>query len=204
MLFFASAIFFHISAVLGVVVIISRLFSTKLLLILSVAAVLLGSYAARAVHNLPVVGFDRLQVYVNALGSEALTAPQFNFYVVTIFIVACIAVKNGVAESSGIERYGLNAMLLGVIIYLCSYFIPIIPLRFLEIFSSLYPFVSAEAYRKSRSTTEKLFLIVLFLGLFLNTAVKNNMRMDLVFPWQLINLNTMTEVQLDQFYRNQE
>lgn len=201
-LIFTGAVFFHISAILGVVVVISRVFSTKLLLILSVASVLLGSFAAKAVQNLPQVGFDRLQVYLDALGSELLTAPQFSFYVVTIFIVACIAFKNGVAETSGIERYGLNAMFLGVIIYMCIYFIPIIPLRILEIFSSLYPFVSAEAYRKSRSTTEKLFLVVVFFGLFLNTAVRNNIRIDLVFPWQIINAENLSELQLEHFIRS--
>ena len=199
-----GAVFFHISAVLGVVIVVARFFSTKILLILSIAALLLGNHAANVVNKLPDLGFNRLQVYVDALGSEALSVPQLNFYAVTIFVIVCIAIKNGVAESSGVDGYAINAMLLGVLIYLCAYFIPVIPIRILEILSSLYPFVAASAYEKSKSKTEKIFLVILFFGLFVNTAIKNNTRIDFILPWHNISINNMTEIQYDQFIRSQE
>lgn len=199
----AGATFFHVSAVLGLVVIAVSGMPTKILLLLTVLAIPIGKYIA-AGDVLFTVPYERLSVYLNALGSDAILAPQFNIYVILILVVVCIAYFGGTAEWSQLERCGLNSMAFGVAIYFSIYYIPAVPIRLLDFFSSLYPFVVAATYRTYKSNLIKFILLLSMILLFVNTAIRNNTRMDLIFTWQAINTDYMSDIQYEQYLRAQE
>lgn len=197
------ATFFHTSALLGILIFASTFFSTGLLLWLSFIAVLTGSFAGVQLTQLPDFGIDRLLTYTTAVGSEALTASPFNFYAISMLLLAYIAYTTGRGKLSGIEKLSVNGMLLGISLYFVTSYIPVVPLRVLEILSCLYPFVAGATYKNTSSKMAKLFMVTLFLGLFVNTSVKNNTRSDFILPWHSINTEYMTEIQLNQYEETQ-
>lgn len=200
----AGATFFHVSAILGLVVIAISVVPAGILLYLILLAIPAGRFLASGGVLLPTVSYDRLSVYLNALGSVGLSTPQFSIYVIFISVILCIAYAGGTAEWSRLERCGLNSMAFGAAIYYFIYYVPAVPVRLLEFFSSLYPFVVAATYRTYKSRIVKSFLILLVILLFANTVIKNNTRMDFIVPWQDINTDYMTEIQLKQYQQIQE
>ena len=202
-LFVAIATFFHVSAILGLVVIVISGVPTGIFLLLVALAIPIGKYIA-AGDVLLTVPYERLSVYLNALESEVILAPQFNIYVLIILIIIFIAYIGGTEEWSQFECCGLNSMAFGVALYFFLYYIPAVPIRLLDFFSSLYPFVVAATYRTYESKLIKFILLALMILLFGNTAIKNNTRMDLVFPWQAINIDYMSDIQYEQYQRARE
>lgn len=194
--------FIHVSAAIGLITLLSNKVSEKTLLILTIPAIFIGQYMhGGGLSILPTQTFARLDIYLSAIGSEVFTTPQFNFYAIVMSLICCIAIKNGLKTWTKFERLGIKSILLGLIVYFSMYFLPTIPVRLLEFFTSLYPFVVGATYISSRSKIEKIGIILTFLALFSNTAIKNNTRMDLIFPWQSINYDYMTDLQLEQFIR---
>ncbi|MEQ1665011.1 MAG: EpsG family protein [Bdellovibrionales bacterium] len=201
-LFIVLASIFHVSALMGFFIVFIKRISTRFLLILIIPAALTGQFLANGgITSIPGLSIERLDIYISALGSIGLVSSQFNVYVVAITVVAFLGYKNGLEEWTDFELLGINSMLFGVILYLSFYFVPIVPVRLLELFSCLYPFVVAATYNSSRSKMVKVSLVLLFIGLFVNTAIRNNTRFDLVFPWQAIHIEYMTDLQQEQFIR---
>ncbi|OJU81922.1 MAG: hypothetical protein BGN93_03140 [Acinetobacter sp. 39-4] len=193
------AVAFHLSSLVGVVVPLLRRVNPKIMAKLVFLAAISGYFLGKIEWvALPKVGFERVDVYLSAIGSDVLIASQLNFYVFVMFSTALLALWQKVHEFALFDRLCINSVLFGLCIYLLFYFIPIIPLRVLEFYASLYPFVAAIAYKSNRNNAIRIFIVAIYILLFANTMIRNNARLDLVFDWQTIPYENMTEKQIEQ------
>jgi hypothetical protein len=193
------ATFIHNSALLSLICLALRKLKPKTLYIFIIPSALIGLIIENNLINIPLTGLERLDIYFSAMGSKALIASQFNAYLLTLLFFAILAIKTGFDKFNSFELIGLNSMVFGICLYLVFYNIPIVTLRVFEFLSALYPFIVARIYLVSNSKFLRLFIIVACAALFLNSSVRNNTRMDMVFPWQKINFDYMSEIQRIQF-----
>lgn len=199
-IYISIGLFFHTSALLAAVTIAASKLNVKILSLLCLIAIPFGialkNGALPAVPNLPI---DRLNTYVEAFGSEALIASQFNVYVLAQIMTLFVLLNKNYTPTK-FELLAIKSTLVGLTFYFSMFAIPIIPLRVLEFMASLHPILAATAFAISKNKLARVFIILLFSGLWLNLAVRNNTRLDLIFDWQHIPLEYMTDIQLDQFY----
>ncbi|PCC98438.1 EpsG family protein [Halopseudomonas pelagia] len=201
-LLLALATFFHVSSVLALVIPLLKLIKIKTLVVVVCFSAVLG-YLVAASTSIPLMrfGFERIDVYLAAMGSESLTAKQLNLYAIVMLLTALFAMRQKDSEIVGFDRLCIKAVLFGVSFYLLFFFVPIIPLRVLEFYTSVYPFIVAAIFKSNRSLVVRCGFVFIYILLFANLAIKNNTRMDLVYDWQSIPYDNMSQDQLEQFNR---
>lgn len=205
-IYLSIGVFFHTSAVLAVIGMISYWIKRKHLLICAYISIPIG--AAIGVYSyeiLSVLPFERMDLYLKAMGSSVFNAPQLALYpmVILFTVTAYILFVPNVDKKWSL--LSSNSCLAGVIIYFIFFSVPVIPLRVLEFLSTLYPFLFSSFFYNARVSLKiKYCIFVVYITLFLNLAVKNNTRMDMVFEWHKLDIRYMTDSQREQyeFYLN--
>ena len=196
----ALASLFHVSSLMALMIPLLKLVKMNTLVIMVFISALLGYFISETPSIVLVrFGFERIDVYLAAMGSEALTAKQLNLYALVMLTTALLAIWPQDEEITVFDRLCIKSLLFGVSFYLLFFFLPIIPLRVLEFYASVYPFVVAVIFRANKSLVIRLGLVIMYSLLFANLAIKNNTRMDLVYDWQSIPFDYMSEDQIEQF-----
>lgn len=205
-LYLSIGVFFHTSAVLAVIGMISYWIKRKYLLICAYISIpigaLIGVYSYEILSFLP---FERMDLYLKAMGSSVFNAPQLALYPIVILFTVTVSV---LFVSNGNEKWtrlSSNSCLAGVVVYFIFFSVPVVPLRVLEFLSTLYPFLFSSFFCNDRISLKIKFLVFfVYIILFLNFAVKNNTRMDMVFEWHKLDIRNMTDSQREQyeFYLN--
>lgn len=198
----ALATVFHASSALALIVPLLKPLKVRTLAVAVFLAAFFG-YIIGGSGWIPFasVGFERVDVYLAAMGSELLTTKQLNFYSIVMLSTVLLAIRQKDSDISPFDLLCIKSVLFGVCFYLLLYFIPVIPLRVLEFYTSLYPFVVAVAFKVNKGILIRLFIVFMYLLLFANLAIKNNTRMDMVYDWQSIPYENMSEIQIEQFNR---
>lgn len=191
---------FHISALLFIVVPILKRIKTSVLVWCVFISIVFG-YIIFSINfsTLPKFNIERIDVYLSAMGSKTLVASRFNLYVVLLAAAVFILLRQKEFKSDIFNSLCIKLALFGICIYFAFYKVPVIPLRVLEFYSSLYPFIFALALSQIKGGFNRAVIFLIPVVLFFNLAVRNNARLDMVFDWQNINYDYMTEIQREQY-----
>ena len=129
--------------------------------------------------------FDpRITIYALALDSEILNTAQFNFHTAVTIALVSLCITNGLYKWTTFEIAALKFVIVGVFFYMTLFWLPVVGLRGLELFTSLLPVVGAAGYKSSKSLTMRAIILIMFVALFLNSVVRNGLMLDLVLPGQ--------------------
>lgn len=115
--------------------------------------------------------FERIAVYISALGSDYYAVPQFS-----VQLLASLIISLGVFWFQRDEFLDTlhNMIIAGVSIYLAFYWIPVIPLRSFEILTSVLPIYFACVLKKKTEMGAQALIFVICLAVSLNFHIRNN------------------------------
>lgn len=153
-----------------------------------ISASFLGIFLANSAALLsPLAGLigGRFSVYFDAFGSELLATQQFNVYAVYSLMVFGLSVRMSTRTRLEPFEYACQSMIfVGLLIYMITFWIPIIGLRALELFASVIPFTTATLVRKFHHQLTKPLIYIITIVLALNMLVRNGIRTDFVLEGQ--------------------
>lgn len=179
--FSALSILMHYSMVIGLFVYYLLSFAKNklrsrdkffLTIFIYTIASLVGYFNEVFINFLPnFSAFDRLAVYVSALGSGYYSVPQFSVQLLATLLLSLVAFY--LPRTVFLDNLH-NMIIIGVSIYLAFYWIPVIPLRVFEILTSVMPIYFAFAFNDYKKLKVKIILFVLCIVVGLNFHLRNN------------------------------
>lgn len=173
----AAAFVLHNSSIVAILHFILKEFSLNkyAVVVLFVMAALFG-YLIAGTSWLSYLGLPdpRFATYLAADPDSLVSTPQFTVNV-TIYMVSILLAYylRGGLKYDRFSEASLNLSVFGVLIYLAFYWVPVVGLRVMELFTSFMPFVIAAAYKRSNSYYIKIIFILLVFGIFINLFVRN-------------------------------
>lgn len=189
-LWFALAVLTHYSAAVGMVFFLSRRveLTLKFWLVALIAAAALGATLAASAPQVTASAFAaydaRLALYAATLGNVFLTTSQFNVASTSTVLIVTLCLGQKIKHWTDFEVASLRCVVIGTLLYMTLYWLPIVGVRVFELLGAFLPIVGAAAYRTSRRLLVRVAIVVLFVGLFFNTVVRNGLMMDFMLPGQ--------------------
>lgn len=191
-LFFTSAVFFHMSVMIGAIFFVfpyvkvsSRRFFYFCLATSAVGLLVSGSPAFLSL--IFSFGFvdSRIAVYSEAIGNIVSSTNYLTVYFVAS-VIGLFAYAQTVSDedASEFEIYGFRLGCFGMLYYSFFYWIPTVGLRGLEFFLCFAPFFIAATYRLSKGYFFKWVIVGCAVLVFYNLLVRNGTRVDFVLPGQ--------------------
>lgn len=136
----------------------------------------LSGYLMLGANVLAYIGVSdpRFNTYLAASSESLLKTPQFTVNVVIYMSVISLAYYfRGKDRYDDFSEASLKLSTFGVLIYLAFYWMPVVGLRVMELFTSFMPFVFAAVYKRSKSAGVKFVFVVLAIFMFFNLFVRN-------------------------------
>jgi hypothetical protein len=190
-LWFLLAVAFHNSAVIAILVPLTRVVrlnpTRAILLFLGAIGLgrLLNSATEMLLDSIPGGADARLVAYAAAGQNAVLAVAQLPIFALLVgglvVILLLVADEN---ELTGFELICLRSTFWGLILYLLIYWIPVIGIRSFELLASPLPIIAAAVYRASHRPFARLATIMAMSALFANAMVRNGLMRDLVLDGQ--------------------
>lgn len=201
--YLALGVFFHTSAIIALIAIIAYKIKTKYLVFMAYISLLIGTISSDLFYI--ILGWmpsEKIKLYLLSINNGVYVSPLLAYYpLLLLFTVTMLFYQNKYIYFNRWLIFSCNSCLSGVILYFLMHKLPVIPIRVLEFLSTLYPFVFAAFFCSEFrfKIVNRSIIIFLFLVLFLNLAVKNNTRLDMVYKWHNLDIRYMTDYQRQQY-----
>jgi len=181
-LFFLISALSHYSMIIGMVFFVffssirfklSSVTKLCLVILFYIFASFFGYFSVYFIDLLAdVLLFERVNVYVAAVGSDYYSSPQFS---VQLIVTALLSLIPFFLPRNDLNDVLHNITISGVLIYLGFYWIPVLPLRVFELLTSVIPIYFAFSLTGARFWKVRLIVLALCAVVLMNWHVRNNM-----------------------------
>jgi len=191
LLLFVVANIFHSSAIIAAVVPLASRLRPPPIVLLALLLLLLaiGPQLAENFGNyetMKQLGLEgRLGAYLTDIENDISLTPQISAVSIGVLGIAILGMfGTRTKDFTRIEALAFTSLVLGVGLYLASYWIPVVSARLFELLSSTLPFVVASIGRHSRFLSVRIAVVAILVGIGFNLLVRNGTRRDFVLEHQ--------------------
>jgi hypothetical protein len=200
--YIVAASLIHTSAIIGSAAYLYSRLPSKFLFFCIPFALIIGKvfYFFEIPSYFECDSCGRMGIYMDAFGQSLSGPNQLPFYLIFILLMSLLFFYL-VDQRSLMEEVALKSAIFGVTIYLAIYSIPVISVRILEFFSSLYPLIVASIFNTSKNIRDRVLIGLCCVALFANLALRNNTRVDLIMSHHVFSEDLMTDTQFKHFLK---